>query len=436
MPKRRIGDALTNVPMIWILIDPPGKVAAILLSRAGLWRVPSVLGVITAPTLRRDGSIVSAAGYDPVTRLFHMPNSNLTIPNIPERPTRIDAEKALSLLSDLLVEFPFCGPVDRTVALSGLISPAVRGALGSVPLHGYTAPSPGTGKSYLVDVGSAITTGRFCPVVTAGKSEEEMEKRLGGLLLAGFSEISIDNVSHRLGGDLLCQAVERPLILVRPLGKSDIIEVESHANIYANGNNLVVEGDMVRRTVLCRLDARMERPEERMFTFDPVQRVLADRGRYLAAALTITKAYLAAGCPNQLPPIASFSAWSGLVRSTLVWLGCSDPIDSMREARNTDPELTTLRTVLECWRVVFREGSRTAQQVASLVSLFDPFAVEGEALMALRAALAPVAAIRGIIDAAKLGYWLRTSKERPAGGYKFDTWGETRGVARWGVLPV
>ena len=51
----------------------------------------------------------------------------------------------------------------------------------------------------------------------------------------------------------------------------------------------------------------MERPELRQFHGDPVATVLADRGPYIAAVLTIVRAYLAAGCPGLLPPLASFA---------------------------------------------------------------------------------------------------------------------------------
>jgi hypothetical protein len=52
---------------------------------------------------------------------------------------------------------------------------------------------------------------------------------------------------------------------------------------------------MTRRVVLCTLDAKKERPELRNFKRDPVAEVLADRGAYVAAVLTVVRAYIAAG---------------------------------------------------------------------------------------------------------------------------------------------
>ena len=413
--------------------DPPEKAAGILLSRAGLWRFHTVLGILAAPTLRRDGSIMAAPGYDPQTRFYLEPDPALTIPTMPEYPSREDAEAALALLSGLLENFPFCTGTDRSVALSAIISPIVRGALGMVPLHAFTAPAPGTGKSYIADVASAILSGRICPVATAGKTEEETEKRLGALLIAGYPLVSIDNVSGPLGGDLLCQLIERPVIRIRPLGKSEIMELESRATVFANGNNLVIEGDMTRRTILSKLDAGMERPEERTFTFDPVAKVLEDRGRYITAALTIVRAYILAGSPGKLSPLQSFTEWSDNVRSALVWLGQPDPADSINEIRANDPILSSLRDILTAWRAVYAdEKHKAADVVKRLESILgiDPLYAE---LTVLREVLLPVVGVRGVLDARKMGEWLRKNRGRPSGGFKFATDGVRAGTTYWKV---
>src|SRR5258708_4726463 len=146
---------------------------------------------------------------------------------VPDKPTRADAESALALLKDLLTGFPFSDVESQAVALSGLITPVIRGAMTVAPLHVVTAPVAGSGKSYLVDLCSAIATGQRCPVIAAGRTEEETEKRLVGAALAAYPIVSIDNLNGELGGDLLCQLVERPVIAIRQLGGSPLRRVEA-----------------------------------------------------------------------------------------------------------------------------------------------------------------------------------------------------------------
>jgi putative DNA primase/helicase len=146
-----------------VACDPPDNVAKIILSRAGFWHVPPIAGIITAPTLRPDGTILEAPGYDAATRLFHAVDPALRRLDMPQRPTRIDADRALVTLKELLTGFPFCTTVDIAVALSAMITPVLRGAMDVAPMHALRAPTAGTGKSFFVDLVGVIATGQSRP---------------------------------------------------------------------------------------------------------------------------------------------------------------------------------------------------------------------------------------------------------------------------------
>ena len=85
------------------------------------------------------------------------------MPDIPERPSKDDALRALRLLNELLSGFPFVSPADKSVALSACITPVVRASMPVAPMHAVTAPKGGTGKSYLLDTVSTIATGELVP---------------------------------------------------------------------------------------------------------------------------------------------------------------------------------------------------------------------------------------------------------------------------------
>ncbi|MGI4941908.1 MAG: hypothetical protein ACRYHQ_15340 [Janthinobacterium lividum] len=403
----------------FVRVNAPRNVADTLLSRAGSWAFPKVVGVITTPTIRPDGSILSAPGYDAQTRLYHSADPGLALSDAVHNPTRAHADKALRLLRGLLAEFPFVDEVSRAVALSGLVTPVVRGAMTVAPLHAFRANAAGSGKSYLVDIASAISSGRPCPVASAGSDEAETEKRLTGLLLAGFPIASLDNLNGELGGDLLCQAIERPFIRLRPLGRSDITEVESRATLFATGNGLRVRGDMTRRTLVGDLDAGVERPELRPFAGDPVATVMEQRGLYVSACLIIVRAYILAGRPDLLAPIASFADWSHTVRSALVWLGCADPAESMEAARDDDPELAELREVMAVWRATIGVGEGFT--VKDLADRAEERArtVMGEptehANPDWRDCLLRLAGERGVVNTKRLGRWLMGREGRIVG---------------------
>ncbi len=328
----------------WVAAAPTERHAKVLLARAKVWALPRVDGIISTPTLRPNGSLLDKAGYDPETRLFltTMPK----MPAMPDAPTRADALGALALLDELLTEFPFVDGPSRSVAFSALITPVARGAFNLTPMHVARAPTAGSGKSYLFDVAAAIALGQACPVMSAGDKEEELEKRLGSALMEGQTVLSIDNVNGELRGNLLCQVIEQENVSTRILGKSVMVRLDVRSTIFATGNNIVLPEDMNRRHLLCSLDSGQERPELRKFNAKPVDKVAANRGLYIAATLTIVRAYILAGMPGRLSPLNSFEGWSDTVRSALVWLGCADPELTMNAARGNDSDLQQLGAVL------------------------------------------------------------------------------------------
>ncbi|WP_395698655.1 hypothetical protein [Methylocella sp.] len=189
--------------------------------------MPIVVGVISAPTIHPDGSILTRSGYDPATKIFSFWDGGDLC--MPAAPTRFDAEEALEDLQHVLREFSYVDPVDRAVAFSALLTVIARGALRVAPMHGVTAPTPGSGKSLLVDACAALATGRPCPMISASEDDAETEKRLVAAVLSGFPLISVDNVNRQLRSDLLCQAVEREIIHLRPLGSSAAIEIANRS---------------------------------------------------------------------------------------------------------------------------------------------------------------------------------------------------------------
>jgi putative DNA primase/helicase len=418
-----------------VRINPPNDIAKILLHRCGEWSFDPVVGVITTPTLRPDGSILVDPGYDAVTQLILVDPPPMR--NIPERPTRADALEALPLLDGLLDEFPFADDASRSVALSCLITPVVRGAFTVTPMHAVRAPTAGSGKSYLLDTAAAIAIGQPCPVMAAGRNEEETEKRLGAALLAGQPIINIDNLNGDLGGDALCQIIERPVVEIRILGKSERERISARCTVFATGNNLRLVGDMTRRVLLSTLDTKQERPEFREFKRDPVAEVLADRGRYVAAVLTIIRAYIAAGRPKVVAPLNSFEGWSDMVRSPLIWLGQADPVETMESARRDDPALQAMEAVFAALKESM--GFENAMSVAQIIQSADKMApgVNGFQLVhpGLKEALVTVAEQRGTIDARELGKWLGRHKGRIARGARLEGRSDEHGhAARWWLI--
>jgi hypothetical protein len=422
--------------------DPSLSIVRTLQQRRGRLRFPPLRGVINAPTLRADGSILDRPGYDIKSCLLYDPLGD-DFPPIPDRPARLEAENALAMLNELIKDFPFVDDTARAVALSAILTACVRGTLPTAPLHGFSSPVAGSGKSKLVDISCIIATGREAGVIAQGRTEEELEKRLGSLLLGGECVIAIDNCEHPLGGEFLCSLLTQEHVRTRVLGKSEAPELPSNALVTATGNNLTLEGDLTRRALLCQLDAKVERPELRAFACDPVAEAKAKRPALIIAALTILRAYHVAGKPSHgLRPLGSFEAWSSLVRGALAWLDVRDPVDSMEGIRARDPRRETLRAVLTAWRASAGDGSATTTELIARAKGHRSFSgvrpVESSNEMDrvdsdLFDALLAVAGQGIEVNAKRLGRWLAHNKDRIVDGLRIVQVGERQGFALWRV---
>ena len=416
----------------WLQTDCPHKIAETFLVREGQWRLPVLTGIINCPTLRPDGSILDLPGYDAQTGLLFDPQE-VRFPALPRDPDRATAQRALGFLKDLISTFPFVTDADRSVALSGILTALIRRSLPTAPLHGFNAPTAGTGKSMLVDLASQIATARPAPVIAQGKSEEEMEKRLGAALIAGDVLIAIDNCEEPLGGELLCQTLTQTSLKVRILGKSVNAEVPSNAAVFATGNNLTLEGDMTRRAIRATLDAGVERPELRAFDRDPLAMVTAQRGDYVTAGLTVLRAYHIADRPQTRAPLGSFTDWSRWVRDALIWLGEADPCETMEGMRGADPKLEALTTVLEQWREVIGMDRVSVREIIERATEQRPQLYGRSEFIhpEFREALLRVAGEGGAINGGRLGKWIGGQQNRIVNGLRLISAGVSAGRARW-----
>ena len=282
---------------------------------------PRLEGIIEAPALRPDGTVISEPGYDPSTGLFYAPNSGLIVPPIPAEPTRKDLRAAVAQIADLLTDFPFVDASSKANAIATIITPIARPAItGPVPLALFDAPSPGTGKTLLAEILYLILTGRPAPLFSAPAESGEWRKTLTSALRESPPVVVIDEVCERLASGQLCKALTAELWADRTLGHNRVVQLPVRCAWIATGNNLQVGGDMPRRCYWVRMDAKCAEPWKRaQFKYSDVKtHVLAHRGELLGALLTVAQGWIAAGAPRpRMQPLGSYENWTTVVGGML-----------------------------------------------------------------------------------------------------------------------
>jgi hypothetical protein len=140
---------------------------------------------------------------------------------------------------------------------------------------------------------------------------------------------------------------ERP-VKIRVLGRSQMVTLNSTAFVAVTGNGLTVSDDLVRRFLVCELDARCENPEQRRFEPGLLANIEENRARLLGAALTIWRWGRQHPMPPGLP-LGSYPEWEAWCRDPLVALGCCDPVERIDRIKADDPSRRQVVDLFNRW---------------------------------------------------------------------------------------
>lgn len=414
--------------------DAPAAIARAVLAKNGQRGFKKLVAVVTAPTLRIDGSVLDVPGFDESSGLLYY-TDHPNPPRVPVAPTPADALDAVRFLWQPFAKFPLGDDVGRGVVMHGLLTAVLRAALPTAPGLAFDAPAPGSGKTLLAQTIGMLATGTEPPVLPPADNDEETRKRLFAVLREGTRVILWDNVREPLGNAPLDAFLTASTFADRILGSSESATLPNRAMFIATGNNLRLTGDTCRRIFVARLDAQTDRPYARIFDFNPLQVVAANRLAYAVAALTVVRAFIQAGSPRHGEGrTASFDLWDDLVRQPICWLATiikeapgpdlpalDDPLKAAERAFEQDPLTVKHLALLQAWHAVF---PGTAATVARAVAMSENHEL-------LRAALDEIGGQGATINTRRVGRWIEGFVDRRIKDFWFERSKLLTGVQTW-----
>jgi putative DNA primase/helicase len=390
-----------------------------------------LVGIVDSPTIRTDGSILQTPGWDPATGLLYRPIGDY--PVIPQSPTRDDATKAAARILDLICDFPFAeGQHDATAWVSYLLTLVARHSIsGCCPLFAVSANAPGSGKGRLLNIASLIAYGRACDLTSWISQSSELRKSLTTWVLDGRQTICFDNIDGPFGNaelDMTLTSTERSDRLLST--NKSLQRIPMRIVFCATGQNLVYLGDMGRRVVPIRLKTEEEQPHNRTdFKYpDILGHVRQNRPQYVCDALTILRAYFAAGLPAQPGgTFGSFEEWHRIIRGSLVWLGLADPMQTRNELAETDSTRGLHQMVIHALLEIGATGSNWVKVSEFEKKIYDTDQFGNSVYPILAEACSEICGPK--FNAKKLGNILRKFENR-----KFENQFITRRKDRTGVM--
>lgn len=413
------------------IIDPPQKYVNILCATGSYKHFPVLKGIARQPYLRPDGSLMTTEGYDSDTCMYGVFNSNEF--SVPDRPSREMAIAALNELKELLKEFSFAQPHDRSAALAMILTASIRPSLSLAPMGHIKAHQIASGKSYLSSLIAAFSSPSKPAAYAFPTNDEECSKLLPSALFESPAVIMFDNLtSDLLPFKSLCSALTEEHLIGRVLGASKTRTVGTRSLFLSSGNNVDPVKDMTRRAITISLDPQMELPAARTFQGDPCKLVLSNRPQYVSLALTIVRAYITAGCPVQahLQSLGSFDDWTRLVRAPLVWLGMPDPATALYTTIKADPDREILGRLMAN---LFKTFGDKPVSVSDLVARIDAEIGTGRN-SELAEVVREIAEQQGKINRRTLGRWISRHQGVIVDRFVLSKSTKSGGSERWQVI--
>lgn len=298
--------------------------------------LPHLTRVVRRPVFADDGRLIIKPGYDEPSGLVYAPTARLA-----DVKPGDDVQAALALLADLIYDFNFETPADRAHFYAFLFQPIFRELIdGPTPIYRFEAPTSGTGKGLLFNLGATIYGGHV--FTTPHGNEEEWAKSLLTHLRTNPEMLLIDNCSNLDSDQLAAATTAWPLWNARLLGTLDSFSVPVRCLWAVTINNPQLKEDVYRRTVRIRIvpGLGVENPSTRTnFRHRPLLAYLqANLPAFVSAVLTLAVFAKESMRPFTIRTMGSYDSWANVMGGVLEALNILGFLEVANDtlARNRD----------------------------------------------------------------------------------------------------
>jgi len=249
----------------------------------------------------------------------------------------LSLDKAKKILNTIYSEFCFKDEQDKVNAISGLLTPYLRGIFKSfntrTPFFCYMANRERAGKDYCAGITGIVYEGSAVeesPIATTDKhnnTNEELRKKVTSAMIQGRKRFHSSNNKGLINNAVLESIITSEKHSDRILGKNDIVSMDNEIDFSMSGNiGTMLSPDLANRSIFVNLFLEIEDANKRKFDNPNLHHWIKDNRNLIVSALyTLVRNWFNKGCPLGKHPFTSFPEWAQVCGGIMESAGYGNP---------------------------------------------------------------------------------------------------------------
>ena len=273
----------------------------------------------------------------------------------------MNLEEAKKIIDEIFCEFCFKTEQDKINAISGLLTPFLRGLYSEfntrTPVFFYLGNRERVGKDYLAGVtgilyeGQAIEDNPISAGGGEGNSNEELRKKITSNMISGRRSMHFANNKGYINNAILEQVSTSSFWSDRLLVRNDMVVLPNEMEFSLSGNiGITYTPDFANRSRFVNLFLDIEDANSRKFNNPLLHKwVLKNRGKVLSAIYSLVKNWVEKEKPEGKIPFASYPEWANICGGIMECAGYDSPCTPDTESLSLagDSETSDMKQLFE-----------------------------------------------------------------------------------------
>jgi putative DNA primase/helicase len=256
-----------------------------------------------------DGPVVLGPGYNEAA------GGVLVISKVV--PETVDLSDAVKGLLELIVDFDFATPSDKSRAAAAIVTPALRMGQwfhGPNPVQGMEADHSQAGKTFFQKMIRTIYGEEAYLVTKKTGGVGGFDESLSAALLSGRPFVAVDNFRGKLDSPFLEAAITSPeAVAVRVPHQAETVIDCSGVTFQLSSNGVETTPDLANRTSIVRIRKRPVGYVFQMNREERLEHIEKHRAFYLGCVFAVVKYWVSAGQPKLSVVRHEFKEWAGIL---------------------------------------------------------------------------------------------------------------------------